>query len=45
MTNYENEFKDFLNKFWTTLASGQKVQLHLHLEDQDRELEGLARGP
>lgn len=45
MTNYENEFKDFLNKFWTTMSSGQKVQLHLHLEDQAREPERLARGP
>jgi len=44
MTNYENEFQDFLNKFWTTMSSDQKVQLHLHLEDQARELERLARG-
>ncbi|MGE5085220.1 MAG: DUF6279 family lipoprotein [Bacillota bacterium] len=44
MTNYENEFKDFLNKFWTTMSSEQKVQLHLHLEDQAQELERLARG-
>lgn len=45
MTKYENAFRDFLNKFWTTMSPDQKIQLHLHLDDQAQELERLARGP
>ncbi|MBO9667637.1 MAG: hypothetical protein J7501_12590 [Bdellovibrio sp.] len=40
---YETQFKNFLNKFWTTLSPAQKKQMHVSLMEQVNELEKLAR--
>ncbi|MEK2690282.1 DUF6279 family lipoprotein [Bdellovibrio sp. GT3] len=39
MNGYEDRFKVFLNKFWTTLDYGQKQQLRVSLNKQAQEVE------
>lgn len=39
---YENQFKDFLNKFWTSLSSEQKQQMQISLNKQAQELSRMA---
>lgn len=40
--NYEVKFKNFLNKFWTTLSSEQKQQMQISLNKQALEIDRFA---
>ncbi|WP_413560328.1 DUF6279 family lipoprotein [Bdellovibrio sp. HCB209] len=42
ITQYEIQFKDFLNKFWTSLSTEQKREMQISLNKQAQELDRLA---